>query len=85
MADLDERFEAAAEQAQRLKTRPDDQTLLRLYGLYKQATVGDVSGTRPGFDDIVGRFKHDAWSRLKGTPRAQAMQGYIDLVETLTS
>jgi len=58
---------------------------LKMYGLFKQAGAGDVTGSRPGFADIVGRAKHDAWASLKGTGTEDAMQQYIDLVESLKS
>lgn len=83
MSKLQTKFEAAAQEAQSLPKRPDDATLLKLYALYKQATAGDVSGSRPGFTDFVGRAKYDAWSKLKGTSKEAAMQTYIDLVEGL--
>lgn len=83
MSDLQARFEAAAREAQQLPRRPDTSTLLRLYALYKQATAGDVSGKRPGFMDMVGQAKYDAWSKLTGSSRETAMQQYIDLVERL--
>jgi acyl-CoA-binding protein len=85
MVDLLTKFEEAAQVVQSLAERPSDQVLLRLYGLYKQATVGDVQGERPGFSDLVGRFKHDAWAQLRGTPKGEAMQSYVDLVESLKS
>lgn len=83
MSDLQAQFEAAANAAQSLAKRPDNDTLLRLYALYKQATVGDASGSRPGFTDFVGRAKYDAWAKLKGTGKDTAMQNYIALVESL--
>jgi acyl-CoA-binding protein len=83
MVDLKSRFEAAAKIAQSLPKRPSNETLLQLYAYYKQATVGDVSGKRPGFTDVVGRAKYDAWAGHKGMSSAEAMQAYIDLVETL--
>jgi len=82
---LSARFTAAAAAAQNLAQRPDNDTLLKLYALYKQATTGDVTGKRPGFTDFVGRAKHDAWAKLQGTGKEQAMQSYIDLVEGLRS
>lgn len=85
MSDLKARFEQAAQDAQQLARRPDNETLLRLYALYKQSTTGDVSGKRPGFLDMVGQAKYDAWAKLKGTSKDQAMQAYIDLVEALKS
>jgi acyl-CoA-binding protein len=83
MADLRAQFETAAQEAQKLPTRPDNDTLLKLYALYKQSTAGDVSGSRPGFTDFVGRAKYDAWAKLKGTTKDAAMQAYIDLVVSL--
>jgi len=83
MSDLQTRFETAAADVQSLAKRPDDQTLLKLYALYKQGTVGDVQGSRPGFTDFAGRFKYDAWAKLKGVSTETAMQQYIDLVTAL--
>ncbi len=83
MADLKASFEAAAAASKTLGERPDNQTLLQLYALYKQASGGDVEGKRPGFGDMVGRAKYDAWAALKGTGRDDAMQRYIDLVNSL--
>jgi acyl-CoA-binding protein len=83
MSDLRAQFEAAAQAAQNLPKRPDNETLLRIYALYKQATTGDATGARPGFTDFVGRAKHDAWAKLKGTPPEQAMRDYIALIESM--
>jgi acyl-CoA-binding protein len=83
MSDLKTQFEKAAQEAQKLPKKPDNDTLLRLYALYKQATVGDVSGKRPGFMDMVGQAKYDAWAKVKGTSKDAAMQAYIDLVNKL--
>ena len=83
MSDIQTQFEQAAQEAQQLPKRPDNQTLLQLYAYYKQATVGDVRGKRPGFTNMVGRAKYDAWKKVKGVPKEQAMQAYIDLVERL--
>ena len=58
-------------------------TLLKIYGLYKQASAGDVEGKRPGFSDLVGRAKWDAWNEVKGKDPEVAMQGYVDLIESL--
>lgn len=85
MSDLRAQFEAAASAAQSLAKRPDNDMLLRLYALYKQATVGDATGGRPGFTDFVGRAKYDAWAKLKGTGNDLAMRDYIALVESLKS
>lgn len=83
MSDLKTQFEQAAQEAQKLPQKPDNQTLLQLYAHYKQATAGDVSGRRPGFTDMVGRAKYDAWKKVSGTSRETAMQAYIDLVARL--
>ncbi|MEN9934371.1 MAG: hypothetical protein RLZZ387_950 [Chloroflexota bacterium] len=83
MSDLRTQFEAAATAAKSMPKRPDNETLLRLYALYKQATSGDVSGGRPGMFDMVGQAKYDAWAKLKGTGADAAMQQYVDLVASL--
>jgi diazepam-binding inhibitor (GABA receptor modulator, acyl-CoA-binding protein) len=81
--DLQARFETAAQEAQNLAKKPDNTTLLRLYGLYKQATAGNATGGRPGMSDFVGRAKFDAWAKLKNYPKDKAMQDYVALVEKL--
>ena len=83
MSELESQFETAASEVQKLPRRPDNETLLRLYALYKQATQGDASGKRPGFTDPVGRAKYDAWVKLKGLSQAEAMQRYIQLANQL--
>lgn len=83
MADLQASFEAAVAASKTLGERPDNQTLLQLYALYKQATAGDAEGKRPGFGDMVGRAKFDAWAAIKGTGKEDAMNRYIALVESL--
>ncbi len=85
MSDLNARFEQAAKDIQALPERPDNDTLLRLYALYKQGAQGDVSGPKPGFFDFVGTAKYEAWDKLKGTARDDAMQQYVDLVAKLTA
>lgn len=83
MSDLNETFERAVEEVKTLPGKPANETLLRLYSLYKQATMGDVSGEKPGFTDFVGRAKYDAWEKLKGESKEGTMQKYIALVEEL--
>jgi len=83
MSDLKARFETAVANSKTLSERPDNSTLLKLYALYKQASVGDVEGKRPGFTDMVGRAKYDAWAAIKGTAGDDAMNQYIALVESL--
>ncbi len=83
MADLKKQFEQAVADSKTLPEKPDNMTLLKLYALYKQASSGDVEGKRPGFTDMVGRAKWDAWNEAKGKDSKAAMQEYIDLVESL--
>jgi acyl-CoA-binding protein len=83
MSDLKKKFESAAADAQKLKKRPDDEDMLRLYSLYKQASVGDVQGDRPGAFNFADRAKYDAWAKLKGTDAQKAMESYVKLVERL--
>ena len=66
-----------------LRRAPDNDTLLALYSLYKQASVGDVAGARPGTLDVVNRAKYDAWSQRRGMAREAAMTEYVALVEKL--
>ena len=63
--------------------RPDNDTLLKLYALFKQGSEGDVSGPKPGFFDFVGTAKYEAWAKLKGMKSDEAMQKYVDLVKKL--
>ena len=83
MADLKALFEKAVADSKSLPEKPDNATLLRLYALYKQASSGDAEGKRPGFTDMVGRAKWDAWNEIKGKDAKAAMQEYADLVESL--
>ena len=84
MSDVHAEFEAAVLNSKNLAERPDNATLLKIYALYKQATAGDVSDKKPGFSDMVGRAKWDAWNGLKGTSRDDAMQQYVDLIDSLS-
>ena len=84
MADLKTAFDTAVADSKNLTERPDNATLLKLYALYKQATAGDNADQKPGFGDMVGRAKWDAWNALKGTSSEDAMQRYIDLVDSLS-
>ena len=83
MSDLKANFEKAAEDVQQLSEKPDNNTLLKLYSLFKQGMEGDVSGKRPGLTDFRGRAKYDAWAKLKGTTKDKAMEEYIALVASL--
>jgi diazepam-binding inhibitor (GABA receptor modulator, acyl-CoA-binding protein) len=83
MADLKAQFEQAVAESKQLPEKPDNMTLLKIYALYKQASSGDVEGKRPGFTDMVGRAKYDAWAEQKGKSSDEAMQEYVDLIESL--
>ncbi|MBB3274541.1 MULTISPECIES: acyl-CoA-binding protein [unclassified Pseudoxanthomonas] len=83
MSDLKSAFEQASRDIQGLAERPDNETLLRLYALYKQGAEGDVKGDKPGFFDFVGTAKYEAWAKLKGTASEDAQKKYVDLVKKL--
>jgi diazepam-binding inhibitor (GABA receptor modulating acyl-CoA-binding protein) len=83
MSDLAQRF-ADAQARIRQVSSPSNDVLLELYGLYKQATAGDVSGSRPGMLDVRGRAKHDAWAARKGMTADAAMTAYIAAVDRAT-
>ena len=83
MSDLQARFDKALADSKLLPAKPDNNTLLQMYSLFKQGSVGDATGDRPGFTDFVGRAKYDAWAALTGKTQDEAKQGYIDLVESL--
>ena len=80
---LNEKFKSASEKIHTLSHKPANDVLLKLYGLYKQASEGDVSDPRPGGFDFKAIAKYDSWAKLKGTTSEDAKQAYIDLVESL--
>ena len=84
MSDLKAKFEEATANSKNLSERPDNSTMLKIYALFKQSTVGDNTDKKPGFTDLVGRAKWDAWNGFKGTSSNDAMQQYIDLIESLS-
>jgi len=81
MADLKKQFDAAAKQVLDAKQDPGNDMKLKLYAHYKQATEGDVAGDKPGFTDFVNRAKYEAWAKLKGLSKDDAMAAYVKLVE----
>lgn len=83
MSKLKASFDTAVAASKGLPEKPDNATLLKLYSLYKQATDGDVEGKRPGFIDMVGRAKFDAWTAVKGKTTDAAMKEYVALIESL--
>jgi diazepam-binding inhibitor (GABA receptor modulating acyl-CoA-binding protein) len=82
--ELQEVFQQAVANSKLLSSKPDNDVLLQLYSLYKQATEGDTAETGPSNPfDFVAKFKHEAWAKLKGLTKENAMQQYIDLVTKL--
>ena len=82
---LTERFEDAQARVKALASAPSTDKLLELYALYKQGSVGDTQGSRPGMMDFKGRAKFDAWAGRKGMSKDQAMEAYVALVDRLTT
>ena len=78
MASIEEEFKKYSENIKNIKNTPSDNDLLILYGLYKQATVGDCNTQRPGFLDFRGKSKWDSWNKYKNISKEEAMQKYID-------
>ena len=83
MSNDSELFEQAAGVATSLPQRPDNETMLELYALYKQGSVGDVQGDKPGFFDFVGVAKYEAWEKLSGLEQEEARGRYVALVRKL--
>ena len=83
MSDLKASFDKAVAESKSLPDKPDNMTLLKIYALYKQASAGDADGKRPGFTDMVGRAKFDAWTAIKGRTTDAAMKEYAALIESL--
>lgn len=81
--ELQQQFENAVARSKELTKRPSNEELLNLYGLFKQASEGDVTEERPGGFDFKAIAKHDAWAALKGKSKEQAMQEYISLMDRL--
>ncbi len=82
--ELTELFQEAIAASKTLTEKPDNDILLKLYSLFKQATEGDAVGDGPeNAFDFVAKFKHDAWAKLKGLSKEGAMQEYIDLIKQL--
>lgn len=83
--ELKEQFEKAAADSKNLGVKPDNETLLQLYSLYKQSTEGDINAAPPSNPfDFVGKAKYEAWEALKGTSKDAAMNKYVALVKDLS-
>lgn len=80
-----QRFGQAQIEVKNLAKRPNNDELLALYGFYKQASEGNVQGSRPGIINLKGRAKWDAWKKLEGMKSQDAMKAYNDLVDQLKS
>ncbi|XP_005153005.1 acyl-CoA-binding domain-containing protein 7 [Melopsittacus undulatus] len=80
---LEADFNTAAEDVKKLKTRPTDEELKELYGLYKQATVGDINIECPGMLDLKAKAKWEAWNLKKGLSKEDAMKAYISKVKEM--
>ena len=81
--DLTKQFEKATEDVKGLEAKPSVENLLNLYSFYKQATLGDVQGKRPGMLKLSARSKYDAWGKIKGMSTDEAQKNYISLVAKL--
>ncbi|SFM94912.1 Acyl-CoA-binding protein [Chitinophaga sp. YR627] len=82
--DLQQQFETAATASKTLTQKPDNETLLQLYSLYKQGTEGDINSEPPANPfDFVAKAKYEAWEKLKGKAKETAQQEYIALVNKL--
>jgi acyl-CoA-binding protein len=80
---LEEQFEETSKRVHTLSQRPSNDILLNLYSYHKQASIGDVHGEKPGMFDFINAAKYNAWATKKGLTREQAMQNYVDLVNSL--
>jgi acyl-CoA-binding protein len=84
MSDIQAKFDAAVAHSKNLSERPDNMTLLKIYGLYKQGSQGDNTDDKPSFTDMVARAKWDAWTKCQGMSQVEAKEAYIALIESLS-
>ncbi|KAF2075881.1 hypothetical protein CYY_002817 [Polysphondylium violaceum] len=80
---LAENFEAAAAEVKTFTTKPTNEDLLALYGLYKQAKEGDNTTGKPWAVQVEASAKWNAWDSNKGITKEAAMEKYIALVADL--
>jgi len=80
---VEEKFKQSEQIVKTLNKRPTNNELLKLYALFKQATVGDISGKRPSLINVKERAKWDAWKAIEGTEKNSAMENYCNTVEKL--
>ena len=84
MIDVQTRFQASVANSKNLSERPDNMTLLKIYGFFKQATQGDNTDVKPSFTDMVARAKWEAWTKCQGMSQDEAKEAYISLIESLS-
>ena len=80
---LQEKFEQAVSESKQLPEKPSNEILLKIYSLYKQATLGDITGDKPNGFDFINLAKYNAWEILRGKDSEEAMQEYVDLIKSL--
>ena len=85
MTSIEEKFKKASESVKNLKNRPEDEILLQLYGLYKQATIGNINIPQPWAIQVEKRSKWDSWKMFENMPKAVAMTKYVEIVDNLLS
>ena len=83
MSQLDKKFNEAAERVKTLKQKPDNRVLLNLYALYKQSTIGSINIDQPWAIQVEARAKWDAWNSLGQMEKEEAMEKYVELVNSL--
>ncbi|XP_036044570.1 acyl-CoA-binding domain-containing protein 7 isoform X2 [Onychomys torridus] len=76
-------FDQATRDVRKLKSRPEDEELKELYGLYKQSIIGDINIACPAMLDLKGKAKWEAWSLQKGLSKEDAMSAYISKAREL--
>lgn len=81
--ELIEAFDQAVSKSRTLEKKPSNDILLKMYGLFKQATEGDIQGERPGGFDFKAIAKYEAWTNAGGKSKEDAMQEYIDLIQSI--
>ncbi|CAG9759502.1 unnamed protein product [Ceutorhynchus assimilis] len=79
--DIEERFDACHKLSQKKGCPPSVNDGLEIYGLLKQATVGDNPKTKPSAFNIVEKAKWKAWDKYKGLSKEEAMEKFVESVK----
>jgi acyl-CoA-binding protein len=79
MSELNAHFENAVPRAKSLARQPSTDSLLLLHAYYMQATVGGLTGDRPGITDLRGRANYYASPAQGGLPANAAKEAYLAL------